>query len=126
MKRKTIFLSATIGIIVIALGAIVYAQYFRPLRIWVDGHSWRVSGPGTIDTVTVNSYLKEHADVDSKKNGGTVGVPLWGTDGSIGLATAPYPERTGKEVRLSGRVNHVFEAVSSNGETWVYEVKLSQ
>jgi len=111
--------------LVALIGVLVYAQYFRPLRIWIDGQSWRVSGPGHLRSIKVSSRLKNSPEADLENSWGVVAVPLWGSDGSISCFTAPHPEISGTEITLSKAQVQIIEGISSSGKSWVYKIELN-
>ena len=125
MKRKLLY---TLGATLVAafLGLLVYGQYFRPLRIWVDGQSWEVSGPGQLRGITVSSRLFESPESDFDKSWATVAVPFLGSDGSIGTYTAPKPRVSGAEIDLALDTVQFVEATSSSGKQWVYKIQLKK
>jgi len=123
MKRKYIYTLSGL-LLAIPLVSVVYGQYFRPLRIWVDGSSWEVTGPGQLHAIRVSSRLKNSPESDFERSWGEVAVSLWGSEGSVSTYIAPKPTVSGIKVDLSMDAVQFVEATSSSGEQWVYRIQL--
>jgi len=122
--KKTMLIVTAACIILSIVGVLSYGIFLRPKTIYVDSSSWSVSGPSSLNAVSVKAYRKSEPEDSRPANGTTVGVLFLQNNGHTSLNIAPHPRDTGTRFILD-KNPQILEAQCSKGVDWVYEVSFN-